>query len=299
MSWVLFITVAAFLWSITNIIDKYLIEKKVKNPLILTIFMRVGTLIPMIIVIPFIGFSIPSLDLSIILLVAGLFAAFGVLLYYKSIQIGEISVIVPLLQLIPIFVLFFSYFLLNEVLHFLDYVGFGIIIVGALVISTKRLLKIFQIEKIFWLILLASVLFAFSDVALKYTFTNTEYWSAFITFWFLQTMILMALLLSGKIREEAKFFIKKLDFRDKMIIIIVAIVSFIAYILGTLAISLGPVTLVGVLANTELVFTFILAALFTYFLPQILKERFDRKTTIQKIIGMIIIISGVLLIQFF
>jgi drug/metabolite transporter (DMT)-like permease len=61
----------------------------------------------------------------------------------------------------------------------------------------------------------------------------------------------------------------------------------------------GPVTLVGAAGNMQLVFTFLFAVFFTRFLPQILKEKFDRKITAQKISGMLLIIIGVLLTQLF
>lgn len=297
MSWVYFIVIAAFMWSITNIIDKFLVEKKVEKPIVLTIFVRSASLIPFLFVIPFVEFYFPGPELTFFIFLASLFAALGVIFYYKSVQIEEISIIIPLLQFIPIFVLFLSFFLIGEVLGFFDYVGFVIIIAGGLIISTKRLKRIFKIERVFLLMLIAGLFYAISDVSIKYVFMNTEYWSAFVMFWFLQTLILLSLLFSPKIRKEAKFYIKKIGLKAKIIIISVATVSFIAHILGNFAIKLGPVTLVDAVVNIELVFTFFLAVFFTAYFPHILKERMDRKTTIQKILGMLLIITGVLLIQ--
>ena len=297
MSWIYFIILAAFIWGISVIIDKYLIEKRVKNPLILTIFVRTASLIPLPFVLPFISFSLPGPVFMFFAFLAGLLAAVGVIIYYKSIHIEDVSIVIPLFQFIPVFVLFLSFFLLNEVLGFFDYVGFAVMVLGGLIISTKQLSRIFSIERVFWMVVLASVFYAISEVTLKHTFTNVDYWNAFIVFWLFYNGVILSLLASGKIREQAKSCIKKLGFRDKIIIFFVSIMSFIAHVFGKFALNLGPVTLVEAAMNMELVFIFLLAMVFTIFFPHIIKERFDRKTTVQKALGTVLIITGVLLTQ--
>jgi drug/metabolite transporter (DMT)-like permease len=213
------------------------------------------------------------------------------------VQVEDISVVVPLLQFIPIFVLFMSFFFLQEVLDFFDYAGFVIIIAGGLIISTRSLKRIFRVERVFLLMLIAGIFYAISDVSIKYVFMKVEYWNAFIMFWFLHTLILLTLLFSPKIRKEAKLYIKKIGLKLKILIISVTTVSLIAHILGNFAIKLGPVTLVDAVVNIQLVFTFLLAIFLTNCFPGILKERMDRKATTQKVVGMTLIIIGVLLTQ--
>jgi uncharacterized membrane protein len=134
---------------------------------------------------------------------------------------------------------------------------------------------------------------------MKYVLTNVEYWSAFVLLWTLQAVIILSLLVSKKIRKDAKFYIKKITFRDKIIILADSVISLLAFILNYFAISLGPVTLVEAAGNIQLVFIFLLALFLTRFFPNILREKFDRRMTVQKISGMILIITGILLTQLF
>lgn len=297
--WIYFVVLAAFSWSLTNVMDKFLIDKRVDNPVILTIFVRVTSLIPLIFILPFVSFSLPGTEFVGWIFLASIFAATGVIIYYKAIHIEEISRAVPLFQFIPVFVLFLSFFFINEVLGIFDYIGFVVLVAGGLVISTKRLSRLLRVERVFWMVVISSFFYAVSYVIMKYVLSNVEYWSAFIPLWILQNVIILFLLGSRRIRKEVKFYINRIDFRDKIIILSASSLSFFAFILNYFAISIGPVTLIEAAQNIQFVFTFFLALLLTRFLPGILKERFDVRTLVQKILGMLLIIIGVLLTQLF
>ena len=299
MSWLYFVILAAFTWSITNVVDKFLIERKVHKPIILTIFVRTASIIPLICIIPFVGFSLPNTELIGWILLASVFSVAGVLVYYKAIQMDEVSRVIPLFQFIPIFVLFLSFFFIGEVLGILDYLGFVVLVIGGLVISTKRLSALLRVQRVFWVTILSSFFNALAYVIMKHVLNNVEYWSAFIILWSLQSLIILSLLSSERARREAKFYIIMLNRRDKFVIFIISVASILAFMFNYFAISLGPVTLVEAAANIQLVFTFLLALLITRFFPYMLMERFERKITLQKIMGIALIIIGVLLTQIF
>jgi drug/metabolite transporter (DMT)-like permease len=280
-------------------VDKFLIDRKVHKPIILTIFIRTASIIPLICIIPFVGFSLPNTEFIGWILLASVFAVAGVLVYYKAIQMDEVSRVIPLFQFIPIFVLFLSFFLIREVLGIFDYLGFAVLVLGGLVISTKRLSGLLRVQKVFWVALLSSFFNALAYVIMKHVLNNVEYWSAFILLWSLQSLIILSLLASERARREAKFYIMMINRKDKIVIFIISIASILAFIFNYFAISLGPVTLVEAAANIQLVFTFLIALLLTKFFPYMLMERFDRKITLQKITGIVLIIIGVLLTQIF
>ena len=299
MDWIYFVLFATLMWSISNIADKYLIDKRIKKPLVMTILIRTSSLAPLIFIFPFVTLSLPSAGFLVWILLASIFAVGGLLIYYHAIQIGEISRTIPIFQFIPIFVLFLSFFFIGEVLEFFDYLGFVVLIIGGLVISAARLTRLFKIERVFLLVVFSSLLYAISYVIMKHVLTNVEYWSTFFLVWALQTLIISSLLLSKKTRKETKFYIKILGRKDKLIILMNAVVSVMAFIFNYFAISLGPVTLVEAAGNMQLAFTFLFAIIFTRFFPYIIKERFDRSVTVQKAAGIILIITGVLLTQLF
>jgi len=107
MLWVYYTILAVIAWSIASIIDKYALSKLVKKPEIPFIFSTIiGILIAVSII--FIKGVSPMLFKDMILsFTAGIFFFISILFYFKSIQIEEVSRVIPLFYLAPIFVTFF------------------------------------------------------------------------------------------------------------------------------------------------------------------------------------------------
>jgi len=297
MDWIYFVILASLAYTFTDIVDKFLVDKKVNKPIILPIFVRGTSIIPICIIALFTGFSLPSPQFAGWIFVAGLFSTAGVILFYRALKGGEASRVLPLYQFIPVFVLFLSFLFIGEVLGLFDYVGFVVIVLGGLIISAKSISKLLNVERIFWLVAASSFLLAVSYVIMKFVLASTEYWGAFILLWLINIAVISSLLLVRDVRKDAKACVKKLDRTGKVLIFFDAVASVLAFMLNYIAISLGPVTLVEAAGNMMLVFIFISVFLLTHYFPRILKEDFDAKTTLQKIVGIVFIITGVLLTQ--
>ena len=73
MSWVLFSILAVIIWAVVNIIDKYIIDKLIKKPIIPVVFVGIAGLIGSIIIYFTRGFSELS-NINIVLsIIAGIF----------------------------------------------------------------------------------------------------------------------------------------------------------------------------------------------------------------------------------
>lgn len=123
MSWALLTISAAFIFAITSIIDKFLLTKWIKNPIVLVLILSgVGLLFGLNIYL-FYGFSFLSGFNIALALIAGVIYFFGEIFYYKAVKLEEISKVVPLVFLSPLFVLllatilsiFFPSFIKEEV----------------------------------------------------------------------------------------------------------------------------------------------------------------------------------------
>jgi transporter family protein len=297
MDWIYFVILAALAYTATDMLDKFLVDKKVNKPIVLPIFVRATSIIPICLIALFMGFSMPGPQFAGWIFVAGLFSTAGTILFYRALQAGEVSRVLPLYQFIPVFVLFISFLFIGEVLGFFDYVGFVIIVLGGLVISSKSMSKLLKVERIFWLVAASSFLIAVSYVIMKFVLSSTEYWGASILLWLLNIAIISSLLLLRDVRKNAKTCMKKLDRTGKMLILLDAITSVLAFIFNYIAISLGPVTLVEAAGNMMFIFILISAFLLTRYFPHLLKEDFDTKASLQKIAGIVLIIAGILLTQ--
>jgi len=297
MDWIYFVILATFCWAMGNIMDKYLIDKRIKNPLALFILFRIVFVVPLIFLIFFLDLGIPNAPFFVLIFISAAFMISGILFYYKIVETEEISVSIPLFQFIPIFTLFTAFFVLAERLAAADYLGFLILISGGFIISVKKSESGLRAGKVLWLAMLSSLLFSLSYVVAKFIMTSIPFWDTFIWIWIFESILTIPFAFSGKIRNNLKYHCKRLNRKDWTIVSINTIICVIASASYYFAIKMGPISLVQASENMQMIFVFLLALLLTVFFPHIMKERFDIRALAQKIIGMMLIMTGVLVIQ--
>jgi len=147
---VLICIVSAFFWAAFDLTRKLTLEK-ISSINLLLIF-TITQLIIFLIWLFFEDFSInliPYLLPGITLIIIGLFSA---LLFLKAIKQSDLSLTIPLLSLSPMFSSLFSFFFLNEQLSNIQYLGIFLIILGTLILYSKKL-TIYEIIKSFKIIL--------------------------------------------------------------------------------------------------------------------------------------------------
>mgnify|MGYP000318117177 CR=1 FL=1 len=141
---VLICIVSAFFWAAFDLTRKLTLEK-ISSINLLLIF-TITQLIIFFIWLFFEDFSInliPYLLPGITLIIIGLFSA---LLFLKAIKQSDLSLTIPLLSLSPMFSSLFSFFFLNEQLSNIQYLGIFLIILGTLILYSKKL-TIYEIIK--------------------------------------------------------------------------------------------------------------------------------------------------------
>ena len=147
---VLICIVSAFFWAAFDLTRKLTLEK-ISSINLLLIF-TITQLIIFFIWLFFEDFSInliPYLLPGVTLIIIGLFSA---LLFLKAIKQSDLSLTIPLLSLSPMFSSLFSFFFLNEQLSNIQYLGIFLIILGTLILYSKKL-TIYEIFKSFKIIL--------------------------------------------------------------------------------------------------------------------------------------------------
>src|SRR3989338_10718894 len=115
MSWIFLSILAALIWSVVNIFDKYIISKLVEKPIVPVIVMGAIGLIASAAIFIFHGFQ-PLSTINILLaIVAGIFYVLMTFLYFHAIKIEELSKVIPLFYLTPLFILIIAAFFLGEI----------------------------------------------------------------------------------------------------------------------------------------------------------------------------------------
>lgn len=293
MSWQLLTILAVFIFAVTTIIDKFLLTKWVKNPIIPPLFFGPLGLLTSFIIYLFYGFSYLGGMNIVLALLAGVIYMLGEFLYYKAVKLEEISRVIPLVYLSPLFILILAAIFLGEIFTPLKYLGIFFLMSGAIFISSKNFSKI-NFNRAFWFAVFSALMFAFIGIITKYLLNFADFWTVF-SYIRLGAFFVSIPVFYFYLKDFPTPFrwsgLKSIGF-----MILNAVLLLAGILLLTIATALGQVTLVGALTSFQPFFTFILATLFTIFFPSILKEEINKSFVFQKIFAIILIFIGTLLI---
>jgi drug/metabolite transporter (DMT)-like permease len=245
-------------------------------------------------------FHITPLPLGILAftILVGFVRIYYTLPYFKALMVEEVSRVIPLLQLTPVFVLILSSLVLHEALRPQDYVAFGLLVLGGTLFAI-RLTSGIRISLAFYLMILSSFLLALYSVALKYLFSVQDFYTIFI--WVqIAGFITFFQFIPFKPFRSSLITTYKITSRQIGVILIaeqaVAYVSVFAY---NYAIAHGPITLISSVGATQPLFVLLFATILSYRFPRVLREELTRMDIALKVLGLIVIFAGTYLIQFF
>jgi drug/metabolite transporter (DMT)-like permease len=292
MDWLLLAFLAPVLWASCNVIDKFLLEKHIKNPIS---YQLMGMLVytPIIILFPIllpISFAYPLFLLGFAI---GLIDISAVLLYCKALTLEEASRVVPLSYLNTLFVLPLAYLFFEEVLSLQKYFGIILLLAGSILISYKKIeLNKWKISSALRIILVLAALWAFVNVLDKYALQFMNYYS--LIFWGTIGYSTAVLFLLSMKRLRQNFF---RDFhRMNKKLLSVRILSLIFYYIGLVfflsALNSGFVSLVSGIISIQPFITFLYTTTLTLLAPNIIEERIDKSIITLKLIAILFVFFG-------
>jgi uncharacterized membrane protein len=168
-AWVFYALVSPAIVTLVVFVDKYNLEKLVKDYRGMSIFSAiVGLIVGMVLWITT-GFPVLSTRDTILMILTGATSVWGATLYFQLISLTDASKVIIFLQTIPVFTLVMSFIFLGDRITLPQLVGFVLIMGASLLASGEKdgLLKI-KLDKIFWLMVGSNLLFAISWVPLSY-----------------------------------------------------------------------------------------------------------------------------------
>jgi len=293
MLWVIFSILAGLTWAVVNIVDKYVLSKWVRKPIVPIMILGVVGLFASLFVYLFRGFSTLSCFNIILAFIAGIFYILCNVFYFKAAKIEEISRVIPLFYLAPFFILILAAIFLGEVFSPIKYLGIFLLIIGAIIISSKNLIEI-RLGKVFWLMILSSLVLSIHAVIIKYLLSFADFWTIFS---YTRIGTIFALIpifyfhfpdLVSTVKKHGKKVVAVISLNESLN---VAGVLFI-----TIATAIGYVTLVNTLASVQAFFVLLFAIVLSIFYPKILREEIGKSTVITKLIAIILMFVGAVLI---
>lgn len=294
MSWILFSILAAVTWAIVNTVDKYILTKLTKNPYVVTITLGVIGAIVSLFVYFINGFSELSNFNIFLAAIAGLFYILMNICYIKAVQLEEVSRIVPLFFLSPLFILLFAALFLGEVFTPLKYLGIFLLVIGAILISFRRTAR-FNSRKAIWFMIFAALFISINQVITKHLLSFADFWTVFsyVRIGAVIAMIPVVYLnfsdLMATVKKHGKKVVGILTVNESLNVLGVIFVTF--------AVSTGYVTLVNALTSIQPFFVLLFAFVLSVFYPKILKEGVGKSAVMLKLIAIVLMFIGALLIS--
>lgn len=286
MLWVLLAILAAVFYAAGNLIDKHVLDHELRDPILATVVSGLMTSFILMIVALFVESVIVPALTGLVAMVAGVLATAAVWLYYYAISKEEVSRFVPLLSLIPLFVLLLGFLFLGERFSLERYIGVFFVVAGSFAISFKRS----KIANLLFVAVIASLLFAVRNLIIKIATDQASLWPVF--FWMgVGGAIVSVVLLAyhhPHVITKAKKGINHLLW--------VGVFVAVGLLLMVAAISMGPVSLVIVLMEFQALFVFVAATFLSLLYPNIIKEKITRKILVQKSFAIAALIIGAVLV---
>ncbi|MGZ4902561.1 MAG: EamA family transporter [Halobacteriota archaeon] len=295
LEWFYFALLSSALIAAVNIVDKVLISDYNIPPLVYAMVISATSLMPLVIV-PFIDFKVLSLAALTFTMLVGFVRIYYTLPYFKALTIEEVSRVVPVLQLMPVFVLVLSTIFLREVLGWQDYTGFALLVIGG-TLCAIRLKKGITVSMAFYLMIASSFLLAVYSVGLKVLFSSEDFYSVFIWVQIAGFITLFQFMLFKPLRSTLVTTYKATRKRVGALIVGEQAVAYVSVFAYNYAIAHGAISLVSAVASTQPLFVLLFATAISYSFPRILKEQLTKQDIILKCFGIAIIFLGAFLIN--
>ncbi|HTE48297.1 MAG TPA: DMT family transporter [Candidatus Paceibacterota bacterium] len=298
MQWFFIALGAPFLWALVNISDQYLVAnystgKRGSGGLVLFSSL-IGLFVALIIGIFTSGiFGIPILDKILLVITGGITIAW-IILYLFTLEIEDVSAVVPWFLTIPIFGYVLGYVFLGETLTTAQFIGSGIVLFGVSLISINFS---GQKKKLNWrpavYMIIACFLIAIAGVIFKYVTIGDNFWIS--SFWEYAGLGGFGVLIYFFVPKYRKEFMLMNRSGGKKIFLLNTtseILTIGGNLLTNYAILLAPVAMVYLVSSFQPAIVLFLTLLATKFFPNVAKENIKGRVLLPKIIAIVIMIVG-------
>jgi drug/metabolite transporter (DMT)-like permease len=299
--WLLYAFSGPLLWAISTHIDKFLVDKYFRHSdtavlMVFTAFLGVFAL-PVIWLFEPRVLALPWLATGV-MTVSGVLYMAAMLFYLRAIQSEEASVVAPLFQANTLFTFALGLILLHEMPRWTQLLGAGLIVIGAVGLSFDRTLHLGKFKpRLVLLMCAATFVLALSSVVFKVFAIHDAFWST--TFWTFvgEGLFGAAILAVPKYRKQFVHLFRK----NPGAVMGVNAANELINLGGGLGVRfaslLAPVALVSAISATSTFFVFLFGILLTVFFPRLGREDLSTRNLVQKAVGGLLIMAGVVLIE--
>lgn len=296
MSWFILILIATGLFSLVNILDKFFCSQKFKNYYAFAVATNLFGWIFLLGIVPFTDFS-NSLGWPLFFaLISGPVYLSMWILFWKALEKGEVSRVAAIFNVRPIFTSLLAVFLLGEIISLQKWVAIILVIMGALLASwegNKKESGRFNLA--YLLVILSAFAAALGDILSKFALVKISPFGVYFWSSFASLPIIFIFLGRKAVRNELKLNLK--DKQSLISLLFRGFISVVAVCFFYLALEKGPASLVVTVGASSPILVFIFTILLSHFRPKFIKEELNRSVLLSKALAIILIVSGVILIN--
>lgn len=291
--WVLYALTAAVIVSVVTVIDKAVLSKWMARPS--GSFFAFGVVETLVGIVALLALGVPRLSLPVLAaaLATGAGYAAATLFYFRALKAEEASRVVPLYNLSPIVTAVLAAVFLGEVFAPGTYGGVLLVVIGAVLLSLKRLRGWRFGKGIAWM-LMSVLCVSVSSIVSKRLLGSVDPWTLFAYGKIGTAFVALPAALDG-----ASAFFAAVRRHGKRVALFTALsegLTSIVSIFFLLAASTGYVTLVNALIGTQPLFLLIITSLLSVYRPDILKEELGGAVLLRKMAAIACLLLGVSII---
>jgi drug/metabolite transporter (DMT)-like permease len=297
VEWFYFALSSSVIISGVNIIDKVLISDYRIPPRVYVLVISATSLMPLVTLF---FFQLTALPFTVLLftILVGFVRIYYTWPYFQALTFEEVSRVIPLLQLTPVFVLILSSLFLHEALPLQAYAAFGLLVFGGTLFAI-RISKGIRLSLAFYLMILASFLLALYSVGLKYLFSMQDFYTIFIWVQIAGFITFFQFIPLRPFRRSLVTTYKTTSRQIGVILVAEQALAYVAVYAYLYAISRGPVTLISSVGAIQPLFVLVFATILSYRFPRVLREELTKMDIALKVLGLVAIFAGTYLIQLF
>ena len=297
MLWILVITLAYLCFALSSLGDRIILSGH-SRPNSYTFFVGILSA-AVILLIPFIGISVPQGILWLWIILAALFNILGIYTMFSALNVFDVSKIIPTIgALQPIFVVIFSFLILGEdAMGSRQILAFVILLLGSVLISIEKNYRVTR--RSLKLSFFAALFFSLEMIFAKIVYLNLAFSDGFIWMKIFGLVFVMSFLFNKTFRRDIFKVDQKLDKKNSIIFFLGQGFGGLANILQGWAISLVPLAYLGIMnamKGLQYVFLFIFVLIISATFPKLLNEKTSKTIIIQRITAIILIIIGLLVL---
>lgn len=298
LMWPIFAVLASIAWAAVNIGDKKLVTNRFPEFTNYFIIESSWGLLIAIFALLIGGFEGGTIEIMMFGLVTGLLEGGFSLLYFRALKIADVSVVVILLQLIPIFSTLFGVLFFGEFHSPITYFGIFLIVFGTGLASfEKETTKIRKGLLLFFLIGVASLFVSISYVIEVYILGFVSVNSVFILRHVGQALFAGVILLLPRTRQNFLSVVPHISPYILAVSFVLVFLNLVGVYLQTTAYVDGPISIVTVLSSMQPIFVLIAILIFNRLRANFVPDEGTYKYLGIRLIAVLITIVGVALLS--